>query len=793
MTPTATMAEHLRHELARSRGFVRPSRVATLAQFLERWDLPAPASAAQIHWSVEHALEQLRPPALDALRGSRGLHTALAELMEEAPAGAPLPGDFAQIIGAAREELDARGLAVRNARVRAAAAQLRKRGGRLPPVIFDGFFTLPPAESEFVEALAQRTEVTLTLPGPRALTGFTHRAMAAGRRGPARAGFSAATPEREAEEIARRILEQAARGRRFREMGIVLRSREPYAALLETTLARFGIPYRSYFADPLLSHPAVAFLAGVVRAALGNWDHAELLSLLRMPVSGMGATSAGDRLDFELRAKLPGRGPLPQIEWRPTDGLAALRRLLPPPRIPDSAADRDQIYAWRSAAAALRGFDEAVQRAAEYSGGGENIPLARLWPRIETALATEPLRIEDRRRDAVAILDVFEARQWELPVVFVCGLMERGFPQYHREDPLLGDQVRARLGLSTAAQRQREERLLFEVAVTRATEQVVLSYPRFTEKGEETLPSFFLAGAAAAACDGRVRPAASRTVEPAAPAPICETARIHHETLSPSGIESFLQCPFQFFASRTLKLRTRPPAPRDRLTPRVQGDIIHRALAEWIREPLPGAEALNRVFQETCRELRIPHGYRTEAVRLELLRSFEAFLAEAEPRLGWTVLTEKEFEFALNPGLKIHGRIDRLEISPSNEALVIDYKYSSADKLKRRVEESEEGNLVQGGLYLLAAERAFHLKPAGMRYCGLKKEVSWVGWPLGTPPEELRGRMDAAARRAAEAHEAILAGRVEAHPADPKKCDWCDYRDACRVETIAAEIGAGAA
>ena len=140
--------------------------------------------------------------------------------------------------------------------------------------------------------------------------------------------------------------------------------------------------------------------------------------------------------------------------------------------------------------------------------------------------------------------------------------------------------------------------------------------------------------------------------------------------------------------------------------------------------------------------------------------------------------------------MTIRGRIDRLEIGPRNQALVIDYKYSPGNKIRERVDESEAGNLVQGGLYLLAAERALGLDPVGMLYCGLKKEVSWGGWHVSVPglervgesrtPEALRELMDDASRRAVAAHEAITSGRVSAQPADTAKCRWCDYRDACR-------------
>ena len=202
----------------------------------------------------------------------------------------------------------------------------------------------------------------------------------------------------------------------------------------------------------------------------------------------------------------------------------------------------------RSTSAALAAFEEILDGAAVALDASGRCALAVFWKQVETALALEPLRVPDARRNVVHVMDAYEARQWELPVVFVCGLIERHFPQYHREDPILGDAARRRAGLDTAADRQTEERFLFELATSRATEETILSYPRFDEQGEDTLPSFFLEGEfepadrAARSCH-----ACSRTWTPRADLETRPT--LIHKTLSPTGIESFLQCPFQFFAS----------------------------------------------------------------------------------------------------------------------------------------------------------------------------------------------------------------------------------------------------
>jgi ATP-dependent helicase/DNAse subunit B len=825
VVPTSTMAEHLRHQLTRAGEPIRPHRVLTFSQFLEEHSSLAAPLPHLLHLLIQQALEQQRPARFQLVSESAGLHAALADLFEETPASA-LPRDLAALLEQVERELLARGMALRRTRL------AEVEGPKLQPVaaiVFDGFFTFSEHETLALVALSRRTRVILTLPDWPASArareaflqaGFEERRLHETFRAPRQEVFSAATIEREVEELARRIVELHGAGRAFREIGIVLRVRDPYAPLLMTTLARFGIPARGYFSDPLVGHPAVAFLMGVIRSMEAGWDHATLLEVLRMPVSGLGTTPAGDRLDFEWRKELPGHGlPLPGSAHVPAPDswrrdrvtarewaarLKSLRSLVPLPRVEDGVS-RLQADAWRSTTAALDAFGEVMDQAAD-ALGPEPMTLGSFGSLAQRALELAPLRVPDRRRDVVHIMDVFEARQWELPVVFVCGLTERHFPQYHREDPLLGDTARWKAGLDTAAARQAQERSLFDFAISRASEQVVLSYPRFDEKGEDTLRSFFL-NRPGRPVEGTVRPRPSRTVADVTRGPIQDealrlTLAERHRSLSPSSIETFAQCPFKFFAAKTLRLRERPAEPRDRLDLRLQGTILHRALAEWVRSPLLGVALFDQVFAEECAHERILQDYRTEAVRLEMLRNFTAFIAGSEARLpGWESRTEQEFEFAIYPGLAIRGRIDRLEENSRGEAVVIDYKYSAADKIRERKEKSAEGQEVQTGLYLLAAERHFHLKPAGMLFCGLKKGIAWEGWHLPVSgfeeagdicgSEVLRDLMNTAQQTAVEAHEHILSGRIAVQPADPEHCKWCDYRDACRVETIAAARGAG--
>ncbi len=182
--------------------------------------------------------------------------------------------------------------------------------------------------------------------------------------------------EREAEEIARRILEQAAAGRPFREMGIIVRAAETYVPVLRSTLERFGIPARFYFDSELERHAAVRFLSGAVDAMLGGWDHAQTLAVLRL-APRFADSDAMDRFDFAVREQIPnaGLGALKRV-LAATAGAERLMRLI------DALG---AIEEWRSFALAPEGLGGAVADAARlcFAAGrarslGVSLPVHRI-------------------------------------------------------------------------------------------------------------------------------------------------------------------------------------------------------------------------------------------------------------------------------------------------------------------------------------------------------------------------------------------------------------------------------
>jgi ATP-dependent helicase/nuclease subunit B len=346
----------------------------------------------------------------------------------------------------------------------------------------------------------------------------------------------------------------------------------------------------------------------------------------------------------------------------------------------------------------------------------------------------------------------------------------------------------------TAAEFEREERALFESALARATMLVTLSWPEFDGRGESNLKSLYLEEAlwpkaeAARSVRPRAGQVSAQAVSPAIrDATLLPILREKTATISPTGLENFLQCPFQYFAGKILKLRPAPTRPQERLTFLIQGQIVHEVLKEWWAQPQDIAAVFERVFASTLEAKHVPFGYHSERVRFQILDDLRRFAAHGEWQRGaFQSRTEEDFQLPLD-GVTIRGKIDRLDTGADGKAYVIDYKYSATKRVKAKL---KNANLLQAPLYLLAAQECLGARPEGMFYIGLKGEVVYAGWshtPLLDSLPAPENWLAATRERTLRIVEEIRSGRVEPAPADTDLCVFCDFRDACRIDVGAAE------
>jgi ATP-dependent helicase/DNAse subunit B len=854
LVPTATLAQHLQNQLARE-GFVfHRSLIQTLSGFVDGWAGERPeASGAVVCLMVEEAARRVQRPEFARVAGLPGFYATLARTIAEfSSAGcesarlarhlpdAPLAEAFLAVYREVDRMLEERGLSLRAARLERAAERIGREGAGGTGVIWlDGFHALPDPELRVIGALGRHAELTLAFRETDArlrAMGFREERLPRVRPSPAMALVRAPGIEREAAEIARRILEQAAAGRPFREMAIIVRAADAYVPLLRSTLERFGIPARFYFESRLDEHAAIRFLAGAVDAMLGGWDHAATLAVLRL-APRFADSNAMDRFDFKVREQTPnaGLGGLKALvegpgsealahkidalggieEWRgfaltPKNWAARLRllrNLFRPARPALEDAARHEWQVWRSQAAALDLFDEALDEAAQALDARHEMPLDVFWPAVGAVLRLKPMLPRDGRRNVVHVLSAEEARQWVLPVVFVCGMVEKQFPRFHAQDPFFPDAARTRLNAAgirvrTAAEWEREERALFDSALTRATLLVTLSYPEADARGERNLRSVYLEDCLIEEREAQaVRPRPRDTRGPGGPPPggirsprLLQVLYEKTARVSPTGLESYLQCPFQYFGSRLLRLKPAPPRPEDRLDFLSQGNIVHETLARWYAQPRDMAALFEEVFARVVDEKQIPPAYHTERLRNAMLDDLLAFAAlEPWPPGEYQRRMEEKFELAFDDSLTVVGKIDRLDVAADGAAYVVDYKYSNAQNTRER---RDNPNLLQAPLYLLAARQAFGLRPVGMYYIGLKGGVEYAGWEAADLSEDW---LERSRQRTLRIVEEIRAGRVEVAPSDRDKCRFCDCADVCRIETAqpaavveAAEAGEGA-
>lgn len=227
-------------------------------------------------------------------------------LSSTSPAGA----DLARLARRMNEALRARGLASRADTLRAAAEELDKSPlAGLPVVIFD-LSLRSKSELDLVRALLAssadavfvvhqddtRTVAMLEQLGIQAEAVEPHHddlaiaqarifgeAVASEAPAPLEASIvtlrSAPTEALEAVEIARAVLDEARRGVAFDEMAVVVRSRDLYAAHLETALARAEIP-AVFEAGTRRPHPAGRALLALIACKLERGSGRRLFEYL---------------------------------------------------------------------------------------------------------------------------------------------------------------------------------------------------------------------------------------------------------------------------------------------------------------------------------------------------------------------------------------------------------------------------------------------------------------------------------------------------------------------------------
>lgn len=744
------MSEHVRNELAREGLLLRRSTVQTLTGFLSSLpgSLAAP-TAAQADFALKDILARNCPADFEPIRDSTSLRRLLFECAEALSLAQADPNRVPGSVGALYRQLlsvaAAEGWALRGQRLAQATELIKSRPLTPCSILLDGFFNFAPAELDFLETLAQHCRVVVSL--------ATLEEAEILRR-PDVDIVSHATAEQEVLAIAAQVRSLIADGVEPRRIGVLMRNPGQYLPLFENAFSRLAIPSRSYLGRPLGHHPLTVFLRNLRAAEAAQWEATSTLAAFRTNLTGLASSEAGDQLEWRLRIAMP--SPAEELRANLTPPREAFKLLAAPQNVPD---DEAIAFRWRELSDAMRMLLRIFEQVED-------------WDSVEAEIETQTLRERDRRRQVVHLMDLHESRQWELDYVFAPGLLEGEFPRRPQADPLLSEETRAQLGLKTLADRDKEEQLLWRVLNTRATRQLVLSYPRRNAKGDPLTPSPWLPN------EGRPAPASYTVAVPAPlePAVLGQTAESYRQPRpwSATEFETYLSCPFQHFAHYGLKLQSLPPLPGERLDHLFMGKVAHEALRQW-QERGGSLEAIAiRVYDEELAKERIPPGYRVELERLNLARIMR--LAEKNiPSLpqDWQAHLEEPFQFELEKGIEVKGRIDRFDVSPTGIARAFDYKYSRGEGLEEKY--------VQGGIYAIALGKMEGIQSVeSFSYVALKQDAALTPFT----GDVLEAKLQQIQQDAKSIVKLVAEGQVPVKPTDPNNCQYCDFQDVCRIRTL---------
>jgi len=753
----------------------------------------------------------------------------------------------------------------------------------------------------------------------------------------------------EAEVIALRIHQlHAVDGVAYRDCAVVVRSVGEHAARLRCVFHRFNVPLAATTLEPLMQNPAVQFLSRLFRLIPGRWTRENLIRVLHSSYLGLDL-HAVDRLDRAARREgaiedpdrwlsLAARqgnhrllvfvGKL--VKWRSEvarpararEQLVWLRRnaifSLLGPAAPGSAgeADAPEELAPQVGSVSKRLKDRlsptdraALLTAAHVAGEMERVRRLNT-DSIDAEVESEsaPVNaveiVEDllalwehatyapshSQEDAVQLLDAYALSPAEFPVVFVSGLLEGSFPRRVPENPFFRDDEREALRphgvhLSTALEGADEERILFYRAVTAARDRLFLTFPRVTDEGKESLPSFYLDEVKAVVGD-LTGYTVSRTLSEVAPKPdeviterdqacavaiaagdwrktaddgFMERLDLYNKLVAAepallarlldgvdrtppyqlqcgwsqydqqrsfgvSEIEAFATCPYQFFASRRLRLSPDRDAPGRLEGGAVMHNIVRRFLEELGAAPLPPKDEaivrLEALLDEELADLpREAQPYQIRVLRLTLAALLPAFVDREEAYREYTRLKPGRWELAFGNSsnaaaegetpdsascsapllieadgaepVRIHGRIDRVDFSPDGTAALMDYKLGAARTLK----DMQEGKSLQIPLYFLAMEKVFNLEAAAAFYdCFDRNERTIIirsdhVQQIMTQPSQANGGILPGTKyeellKTATTAVIVAAGRIADCRIETQRgdhCRICDFGDVCRV------------
>jgi DNA helicase II / ATP-dependent DNA helicase PcrA len=608
----------------------------------------------------------------------------------------------------------------------------------------------------------------------------------------------------EADAVAERIAASLRAGRRAGDHAVLVRTnRDAEPILRSLNMAR--VPWRFAGTAGLYAQPEVRLLVSFLRAVNDPGDSVSCYDLATSQPFGLdprdvtAALNAASRrrtgLETALRSAASEAGQAP-FGRRALEVVARLLASLDQHRAMSVERTTGELLyhfitssGWlgRLAAEARQGGDERLANVARFfeivrrqSSLLRDDRLPFLVAQLDTLIeagddpSTADVAIDDG--DAVHVLTYHKAKGLEFPTVIMVGLVDDRFPTRSRGDLLPFPAELVREVPPEGDHHLAEERRLFYVGMTRARDELVLSWARdYGGRTARRMSQFVLEALdlPPATPIESLRPSVAerlaRNQHPArqpAAAPPRPSLGDRPLNLSYGQVSDYLDCPAKYRFGHVIRI---PTAVSHQL---VYGKALHAAVQAFHRRqmagrPMPLAELhaeLDAAWESTGFLTQQHEDARKAAARDALERFWSAQQADpANP-------TAVEQEFAVPFGRdRLRGRYDRVDTDADGRVTITDYKSSDVRDpatASRRARES-----LQLGIYGLAWEAQHGRPPDDLALHFLESGIEAHGAPS---PK----RLARAAEQVTTAADGIRAGSFEATPS-PTRCGYCPFREIC--------------
>jgi putative RecB family exonuclease len=265
-------------------------------------------------------------------------------------------------------------------------------------------------------------------------------------------------------------------------------------------------------------------------------------------------------------------------------------------------------------------------------------------------------------------------------------------------------------------------------------------------------------------------------------------------SLSPSKVNAFCDCALAFRFTAIDRLPDQPSVWT------VKGTLVHRALERlfWYhpqgaRSPEAGAAELARAWEELQSDPEYAllglTADEAEAFRLDAVTLLEHYFELEDPNAVVTVGVEITLE-AMIGGVRMRGIIDRLDLGPDGELVVVDYKTGRAPAPSH-----ERSKLTGVHLYALLCEEVLGRPPAQVRLLHLREPLS-----LTAEPSEQALRGHRAKTGAVWSAIERACKNEDFRPRPSSLCNYCRFREFCpafggdpaQAAVVLGAVGAGA-